>query len=405
MLIFKIAWRYFWSKKSTNAINIIAWIGVLAIAIGSGALIIVLSVFNGFEDLVKGLYSDFYTDLKIIPAQGKMVRLTEEQIKNIRLNKSIKAVSFSVEEKAVLVNGDFQSIIQLKAVDDNYLKVSNLSKHIVSGKYDIGNVENPLLILGAGIENAIGVDVEKNVFPLTIYLPNHSASFSGIQSLNSYNINPSATFLLQQEFDNKYALTNLAFLKYMLNLKSNEFSSVEIKLNDEARAKNVKVELEKSLGSQYVVQTLYEQNKSLFSIMQMEKWVIFALLTLILLISSFNIIGALTMLVLEKKKDISVLQSMGADKKLIQKIFTLEGVLIVSIGGIMGTILAIAFVVIQLKYKLVKLSGGSFVVDYYPVKILVTDILLVVITIGLIGLLASWVPAKKAAKQKLTLRH
>lgn len=404
MLVFKIAWRYFWSKKSTNAINIIAWIGVVAIAFGTGALIIVLSVFNGFEDLVKGLYSDFYTDLNIIPTQGKILRLTEEQIKNIRSNKSINAVSFSVEEKAVLVNGDFQSIIQLKAVDDNYLKVSNLSKHIVSGKYDVGNVENPLLILGAGIENAIGVDVEKNVFPLTIYLPNHTASFSGIQSLSSYNINPSATFLLQQEFDNKYALTNLAFLKYMLNLKSDEFSSVEIKLNEKVSAKSVKIELEKELGSQYLVQTLYEQNKSLFSIMQMEKWVIYALLTLILLISSFNIIGALTMLVLEKKKDISVLQSMGADKKLIQKIFTSEGLLIVSIGGIIGTILAIAFVLLQLNYKLIKLSGGSFVVDYYPVKILVTDILLVVITIVVIGLIASWLPAKKAANQKLTLK-
>lgn len=404
MLVFKIAWRYFWSKKSTNAINIIAWIGVVAIAFGAGALIIVLSVFNGFEDLVKGLYSDFYTDLNIIPTQGKILRLTEEQIKNIRSNKSINAVSFSVEEKAVLVNGDFQSIIQLKAVDDNYLKVSNLSKHIVSGKYNVGNVENPLLILGAGIENAIGVDVEKNVFPLTIYLPNHTASFSGIQSLSSYNINPSATFLLQQEFDNKYALTNLAFLKYMLNLKSDEFSSVEIKLNEKVSATSVKIELEKELGSQYLVQTLYEQNKSLFSIMQMEKWVIYALLTLILLISSFNIIGALTMLVLEKKKDISVLQSMGADKKLIQKIFTSEGLLIVSIGGIIGTILAIAFVLLQLNYKLIKLSGGSFVVDYYPVKILVTDILLVVITIVVIGLIASWLPAKKAANQKLTLK-
>lgn len=404
MLVFKIAWRYFWSKKSTNAINIIAWIGVVAIAFGTGALIIVLSVFNGFEDLVKGLYSDFYTDLNIIPTQGKILRLTEEQIKNIRSKKSINAVSFSVEEKAVLVNGDFQSIIQLKAVDDNYLKVSNLSKHIVSGKYNVGNVENPLLVLGAGIENAIGVDVEKNVFPLTIYLPNHTASFSGIQSLSSYNINPSATFLLQQEFDNKYALTNLAFLKYMLNLKSDEFSSVEIKLNEKVSATSVKIELEKELGSQYLVQTLYEQNKSLFSIMQMEKWVIYALLTLILLISSFNIIGALTMLVLEKKKDISVLQSMGADKKLIQKIFTSEGLLIVSIGGIIGTILAIAFVLLQLNYKLIKLSGGSFVVDYYPVKILVTDILLVVITIVVIGLIASWLPAKKAANQKLALK-
>ncbi len=404
MLVFKIAWRYFWSKKSTNAINVIAWIGVVAIAIGAAALIIVLSVFNGFEDLVKGLYSDFYTDIKIAPTQGKILRLSDEQIKKIQSNQFIQATSFSVEEKAVLVNGEFQSIIQLKAVDENYLKVSNISKHIVKGKYNLGNSENPLLVLGAGIENAIGVDVEKNVYPLTIYLPNHSTSFSGVQSLNSYNINPSGTFLLQQEFDNKYAITNLAFLKYMLNLKSNEYSSVEIKLKDKKNAIVLKAELENQLGKKYSIQTLYEQNKSLFSIMQMEKWVIYALLTLILLISSFNIIGALTMLVLEKKKDISVLQSMGADKNLIQKLFTSEGLLIVFIGGISGSILAIIFVLLQLKYKLIKLSGGSFVVDYYPVKILLSDVVLVVGTLFIIGLIASWFPAKKAAEQKLELK-
>lgn len=404
MLVLKIAWRYFWSKKSTNAINIIAWIGVTAIAIGAAALIVVLSVFNGFEELVKGLYSDFYTDIKIVPIRGKVLRLTEEQIKKIQSLKDVNSVSFSVEEKAVLVNGDFQSIIQLKAVDENYVKTVNISKHIVAGKFDLGSSENPLLVIGAGIENAIGIDVEKNVFPLTVYLPNQNASFTGLQSLNSYNVNTAGAFLLQQEFDNKYAFTNLAFLKYMLDLKSNEFSSIEIKLQKNINPIKIKNELSKLLGDEFLIQTLYEQNKSLFSIMQMEKWVIYALLTLILIISSFNIIGALTMLILEKKKDIALLQSLGAHKTLVQKIFTTNGLLIVVIGGVIGTVLSLSFVFLQLKYKLIKLSTGSFVVDYYPVKILFSDIALVLATIFLIGIFASWLPAKKAAEENITLR-
>lgn len=404
MLVLKIAWRYFWSKKSTNAINIIAWIGVTAIAIGAAALIVVLSVFNGFEELVKGLYSDFYTDIKIVPIRGKVLRLTEEQIKKIQSLKDVNSVSFSVEEKAVLVNGDFQSIIQLKAVDENYVKTVNISKHIVAGKFDLGSSDNPLLVIGAGIENAIGIDVEKNVFPLTVYLPNQNANFTGLQSLNSYNVNTAGAFLLQQEFDNKYAFTNLAFLKYMLDLKSNEFSTVEIKLQKNINPIKIKNELSKLLGNEFLIQTLYEQNKSLFSIMQMEKWVIYALLTLILIISSFNIIGALTMLILEKKKDIALLQSLGAHKTLVQKIFTTNGLLIVVIGGVIGTVLSLSFVFLQLKYKLIKLSTGSFVVDYYPVKILFSDIALVLATIFLIGIFASWLPAKKAAEENITLR-
>lgn len=404
MLVLKIAWRYFWSKKSTNAINIIAWIGVTAIAIGAAALIVVLSVFNGFEELVKGLYSDFYTDIKIVPIRGKVLRLTEEQINKIQSLKDVNSVSFSVEEKAVLVNGDFQSIIQLKAVDENYVKTVNISKHIVAGKFDLGSSDNPLLVIGAGIENAIGIDVEKNVFPLTVYLPNQNANFTGLQSLNSYNVNTAGAFLLQQEFDNKYAFTNLAFLKYMLDLKSNEFSTVEIKLQKNINPIKIKNELSKLLGNEFLIQTLYEQNKSLFSIMQMEKWVIYALLTLILIISSFNIIGALTMLILEKKKDIALLQSLGAHKTLVQKIFTTNGLLIVVIGGVIGTVLSLSFVFLQLKYKLIKLSTGSFVVDYYPVKILFSDIALVLATIFLIGIFASWLPAKKAAEENITLR-
>ncbi|HEX8460808.1 MAG TPA: ABC transporter permease, partial [Segetibacter sp.] len=225
------AWRYFKGKKTTNAINLIAWISILAIAVGAAALILVLSVFNGFEDLVKSLYADFYTDIRVAPAQGKFLTLTTQQLKQLKGVGGIRQLSTIAEEKAVLVNDEYQSIIYLKGVDSAYTGVSGLANHVFNGKYDPGTIDAPKLFLGAGIENAVGVDAGLNISPLTVYLPNLKAkTFSGLDALNSYNVNVSGSFRLQQEFDNKFAVTNIAFVKYMLDLGDDEYSAVEIAL-------------------------------------------------------------------------------------------------------------------------------------------------------------------------------
>src|SRR3954454_21658763 len=180
------AWRYFKGKKTTNAINLIAWISILAIAVGAAALILVLSVFNGFEDLVKGLYADFYTDIRIAPAKGKFLTLSTAELQRIRRTPGVRQISTIAEEKAVLVNGEYQSIIYLKGVDEDYTQVSGLSKHIFKGKFDEGSTDHPLLILGAGIANAVGAEPGMNMAPLIVYLPNLKAkSFSGLDALNS----------------------------------------------------------------------------------------------------------------------------------------------------------------------------------------------------------------------------
>ncbi len=399
------AWRYFKAKKTTNAINIISWISILAIAVGSAALILVLSVFNGFEDLVKSLYADFYTDIRISPVKSKFLTLTSAQLEQIRSSSGIHKISLIAEEKAVLVNDDFQSIIYLKGVDDSYPQVSGLAKHIAKGKFDPGTVDKPLLILGAGIENAVGVEPGVNITPLTVYLPNLKASeFSGLDALNSYNANVSASFSLQQDFDNKYAITNIDFVKYMLDLGPDQYSSVEVALQDAGKTDDVKKQLEKMLGKNFLVQTRYQQNQSLYSVMQIEKWVIYAILSLILVVAAFNMVGALTMLVLEKQKDISVLKAMGADHNYIQRIFLKEGFVLAAVGGGSGIIMAIGVCLLQIKYKLVKLSGGSFIIDYYPVKMIATDFILVVTTILLIALLAAWIPSRKASLQHFSLK-
>jgi lipoprotein-releasing system permease protein len=403
-LYFLFAWRYFKSKKSTTAINIIAWISVLAITVGTAALIVVLSVFNGFEGLVKGLYGDFYSDLRITPVSGKYFTL-QPSVQQ-KLNSLHLPVTYAIEEKAVITNGEYQTIVYLKGVDENYNKVSNLSKHTQRGKFLLGTAETPELVLGSGIENAIGADPELNINELTIYLPNRSNTSSNVQdAMHSYNAFAKGTFSVQQEFDNKYAFTNLSFMQYMLDLQPNQFSAIELKVsNDESVISDARENIQKLLGKDFKVQTRYEQNQSLYTVMQIEKWVVYAILCLILIVAAFNMIGALTMLVLEKQKDIAVLKAMGVNDKQVQKIFLFEGLLLAIIGGVAGTLLALIICVLQQKFKFIKLEGGTFIIDYYPVKMLAPDFLLVSLTVLVVTMLAAWFPARKAAKQEFSLK-
>lgn len=396
------AWRYFRSKKSTNAINIIAWIAVTAIAVGTAALVIILSVFNGFEDLVKGLYGDFYASVKVVPAQAKTFHISADQLNQLKAIKQIKATSFIAEEKALLM-GNYQAIVTVKGVEDNYNNINNISKYVKRGSFELGDKENPGIIMGAGIENAAGVDIERGLTPTILYMPNqNAANLSATDGLNSYVVKPTGTFVIQQDFDNKYAFTNLAFLKYMLNMSEDEYSAIEIKTNGQDEL--VKRDLQKLLGSGYKVQTRYEQNQSLYAVMQMEKWVIYAILSLILVVAAFNMIGALTMLVLEKQKDIAVLKAMGADDGRIRSIFLLEGLLLAGIGTGLGLFIATFICWLQIKYHLIKLGGSTFIIDYYPVKTAISDYLLVFLTVSGIAFSAAWITSRKSSKASYSLR-
>ncbi|MCU7547933.1 FtsX-like permease family protein [Chitinophagaceae bacterium LB-8] len=403
---FLFAWRYFKAKKTTNAINIIAWISILAIIIGTASLILVLSVFNGFEDLVKSLYSSFYPDIRVSPATGKQITLSQEQLNKIRSVKGVMNISLVAEEKALLQNGEFQSIIYLKGVDDQYTKVTGVSKHIVKGNFRTGDADFPLLVLGAGIENAVAVQSDRSLAPLVVYLPKKSGVdlSNPLNSISADTINTSGTFLIQQDFDNKYAITNLEFLKRMLGLGADQYGAAELILNQDADPDEVKENLAMVLGNHYLVQTRYEQNQSLYSVMRAEKWVIYAILSLILVVAAFNMIGALTMLVLEKQQDISVLHALGGSRSFIQKIFLSEGVLLAVIGGCSGMLVAVILAVLQVNFKLIPLQGGTFLIDYFPVKLSLSDFLLVGITVLVIAVLASWLPARKAARQEFSLR-
>lgn len=400
------AWRYFKAKKSTNAINIIAWISIAAIIIGTTALILVLSVFNGFEGLVKSLYSSFYTDLKISPAAGKVMTVTPAQLQKMKGISGIKNFSLVVEEKALVQNGEYQSVVYLKGVDENYRYVTGVADHLINGEYDLGNADSAKLILGAGVEGALGIQADRNIFTLKIYLPRRSSTeqINLLEDISSNNVQTSAAFLIQQDFDNKYGITNIDFVKRSLKLSANEYSGVEIALKDPSETDEIKNAVKKIFGESYLVQNKYEQNRSLYSIMNVERWVIYGVLCLILVVAAFNMIGALTMLVLEKQKDISVLHALGGSRNFIQKIFLSEGMLLALIGGGIGMLLALLIAWLQIQYHLIPLQGGSFLIDYFPVKLRLMDFVLVGATVFVIALIASWLPARKAAAQDFSLR-
>jgi len=405
-LYLKFAWRYFKAKKSTNAINIIAWVTAGVIAFSTMCQVLVLSVFNGFEDLVKSLYSNFYSDVKVVPDKGKTFVLTQSQLKQIHQIPGIKGSSLVIEEKALLQNGEQQTVVLLKGVDSNYFKVSGVPQKMYHGVFNVGTVDNPKLILGAGIESAIGIQADRNLFPVTVFLPKktNSDNANPLSALSEGNATTSGSFAIQQDFDNKYVITNLPFMRQQMNYRSNEYSALEISLFDPAQTDDFTKTLQKLLGNKYKVLTKYQQNISLYNSMRLEKWFIYAVLTLILIIAAFNMVGALTMLVLEKRKDISVLQSMGADRSLIKKIFLSEGILLAVIGAATGIILALIIAFLQMKFHLIKLEGNSFLIDYFPVKLVFTDFVLVVFTAMVIAFIASWFPAKKASQQMFNLK-
>jgi lipoprotein-releasing system permease protein len=310
-----------------------------------------------------------------------------------------------VEEKAVLVNGDYQTIVFLKGVDKNYNTVNKLSRYVVEGKYDVGTSDAPSLVVGSGIANAVGASPQSPLNDLIIYLPNRKAkNFSSLDAMHSFEVKPSGVFSVQQEFDDKYAFTNLPFVQYMLDLEADQYTGIEVSAKNEGDIEAIQKQLHQKLGDDFLVQTRYEQNQSLFTVMQIEKWVIYGILSLILLVAAFNMIGALTMLVLEKEKDIAVLKAMGASDNRIQKIFLSEGFLLAGAGGILGMLVAFAVCFLQIKYHLIKLQGGTFIIDYYPVKMVAQDFILVTLTVFVIAVIASWIPAKKAADQFYSLK-
>ena len=401
------AWRYFKAKKSANAINIIAWVTTGVIAFATCCQILVLSVFNGFEDLVKSLYTSFYADIRVIPETGKTFVLSSSQLEEVRKMNGIAALSMIAEEKALLKNDQGQAVVTLKGVDNHYAEVSGVPKRIAEGNFETGDADNPQLVIGSGIRYAADISLDPALGKqlITLILPrNNPAGSDPLELLSEGQATAAGMFVIQQEFDDNFVFTNLDFIKQQMHLDPDSYSAAEIRLQKDADPETIRRNLRAKLGNHFRIQTRYEQNNSLFNTMKLEKWVIYSVLTLILLIAAFNMISALTMLVLEKKQDIQILKSMGASPKNIRKIFLSEGMLLGLMGTAAGIFLAVTICLLQIKFRWIKLSGGAFLIDYFPVKLLGLDFLLVAATACFITLIASWLPAAKAAREPMWVR-
>jgi len=396
-LHFLFAWRYFRGKYSFQAIQLIAWVSVFAIAIGTAALLTILSVSNGFSEIVNGLYSDFYADLRVVPKTTKFVKLTQAQLGSVRQIPGVHYATGIVENKAILVRDQNQTVVFVKGVDSNYIHINKVNQYLKRGVFSVGSLDSPKLVLGIGVEeNLLLFNADLGESLELIAVGRSGKSLKSMDQLNHLVALQSGAFSVQQEFDAQYVFTSNQFAQYLFDLDTNQYSGVELSI-DLTKEKSIVTAIQNLLGSGFSIQNKYQQNADLYKIMQIEKWIIFAILALIMVVASFNLVGALTMLVLEKQKDIHVLHAMGATAGTIQKIFLSLSIVMAMTGALIGGLIASCLIFLQTQFHFIQLQGVSFVIDYYPVKAIWTDFLAVISLVVLIAIVAGWVPAKKAA--------
>lgn len=401
-LPFYIARRYLIAKKTRNVINIISGISVVGVATGTMALIIVLSVFNGFDGLIKSLYSTFDPEIKISLAQGKTFSPDISLFSEIKNLGGVQHYSEVLEENVLLRYGDRQYIATLKGVDETFADVTGIDTMIVDGEFELINQDRPYAVVGQGVAYYLGIGLNF-LNPLNIYSIKRTGivSVSPEQAINRKLIFPSGIFSIEQEHNIKYVIVPILFARDLLGY-SDEVSAIEIKVSTDADLPEIQEQIRSLLGDEYLVQNRNEQNELFYRIMKSEKWAIFLILTFILIIASFNIIGSLTMLILDKKQDIITLRALGASSRLIRKIFLLEGWMISILGAICGLLIGSLIAWLQAEYGLIKLnSSGSFIIDAYPVVYKFTDVFKIFLTVLFIGLLAAWYPVRYISRKFL----
>jgi len=389
---FRIAKRYFFSKATTNAINIISGISVLGIAIGTAALIVILSVFNGFGDLITGMFGYFNPDIKIEIARGKFFEENPEQTLAILELPNVEYLSRTVEEIAFFEYDKNQVYGVIKGVDEIYPYINDIDSTIIEGHYYLTPDQLNYAVLGAGIRNQLGVDLDNDFQQLQIYMPKRGRVSNFENPFKQKNVKPIAAFSIQQDFDEKYVLTDLEFGQNLIDVKG-QLSSYELKLSDVSRTDETKAQISKILGTDFKVMSKYEQDAGFLRIMNIEKWISYAIGILTFLLVAFNIVGALWMIVLEKKNDIGVFKSMGATDRQLSNIFIYEGLLLCLVGSAIGVVLALVIYYVQVNYVIVATPNGFA----YPISLKITDFILILITVIGVSMLAS-IPAAQKAK-------
>jgi lipoprotein-releasing system permease protein len=379
---------------------------MLGVFVGSAALIIILSVFNGFENIVLSMYNTFSPELRIEPLEGKTFDPSDSRFINLKNDKRILNYTEVLEEKALVRYGDSQSIALIKGVSEGFMKNrTGLDSVISSGSFTLKYLGRDMAVIGSGLQNSLSVNLNNEFQTLEIYSPKKGASNS-VNPADEFNIRsiyPSGVFRVQQEFDNM-VIVPIQFARSLLN-EEKLISFIEINTFPGTNVEEFHEEIKGILGKNFIIKDRSQQNELLYKILNSEKWAIFLILTFVLIIAIFNIIGSLTMLVIDKRKDIAILSSLGANRQLIRGIFFIEGMMISMVGCIVGMVVGLVFILLQQKFGFISMSGANMIIDHYPVGIKLTDFFLVFATVLIVSVIASGISSRFSVKNTVNLRE
>lgn len=404
-LILTIAARYFRGKGTANAVPLLSRISMIAIAVCSAAMVIVFSVFNGFDATVKRQYNSFCPDLRISLARGKFFSDTALDMQALKQTNGVRDITPVIEDNALASDdadgesaGRQQKVIMVKGIDNSYFKVTNIRGSIIEGVDSVSDHKPFTTIMGRGVADALRTTGEGAFNYVQLYYANpelQDPESDPMNALTSLTLHPAGIFETDNELDDKYILAPIGPVQELLHAPG-KYSAIELRV-DSTRIGEIKQALRNKLGNRFKVEDIADQNKSLYMVMGGEKWIIYMIMLFVLSIASFNMVGSLSVLVVTKQKDLAILRAMGATTSLIRGIFMVEGMLWSFAGGVAGILLGAAICFVQQRYGLLKMHA-SFIMDAFPVQFEAMDSLLVIVTIGVIGLLAAWYPAVKAAR-------
>lgn len=390
-----IAGRYLLSKKSHNAINLISLVSILGVAAATLAMVCTLSAFNGFQGLIGSLYGNFDPDIKISAAQGKSFHTDSESFDRIRQLPGVAVFCETIEENVLVRYKDSQTSAVLKGVGPSFDSLTGIQSCLRAGSFKLTEDDIDFATLGAGLAATLGTGYSF-IDPVTVYAPRRQGSVNLLNPATSFKvfpILPTGAFAIgQPEYDDRRMLVPLDFARRLLDYDSTEVSTAEIRVIRKTELKNVKKQIRGILGENYRVEDLHEQKAEFYRINRMEKWITFLMLCFILIIALFNVVGSLSMLILEKKEDAGILTRLGADNRLIRQIFLYEGWLIALSGALLGIALGAGLCFLQQHYGWLKLGDGNFIVSAYPVSVKAGDLLLVLLTVLTVSLPSVWWP-------------
>ena len=398
-----LAWRYLFSKKEHNIINVISGISMIGIMVSTAALVVVLSVFNGMSDIIGGWFNALHADYEITLREGKSFATDSFPIQQLRQIPGVKTVNEIVCDLSLANYDDRQELLYLKGVPDNYFQTNHFEGMLVDGDTALYKLRQPCAIMGTGSAGKLEVNLLSYTLMKMYYPKRTKKNFANAsEAFNTRYIIPNGVICTNTNYDENYIFCPISFVRELMDYEG-EVTSLEIQLKEGANTAKVRKQIADLAGEKYLLKDQQEQEDSLYKTMKSEKFMIYLILAFILILAAFNIIGALGMLILEKKTDTAVLFSMGASKSLIQKVFIYEGIMVSALGGLAGTLLGALICFLQQTFHIVKLGGGGahYIIPYYPVQIRFTDLLVVLFTILVISLLTSIIPAYNLKKSDL----